>query len=130
MQKVNHVCIKLSSGTRNLSPSFVHVGSEDWCRSSDFFQDWWAEVIHGAKNGGSFSDGPKHIKLTIVDIWVVYFTYTLTQGAQWLSGRVLDSRPKGRGFEPHRRHCIVSLSKNINSSFSTGSTQEAPSLYN
>ena len=32
-------------------------------------------------------------------------------GAQWLSGRVLDSRPKGRGFEPHRRHCVVSLSK-------------------
>ena len=34
-------------------------------------------------------------------------------GAQWLSGRVLDSRPRGRGFEPHRRHCVVSLSKNI-----------------
>ena len=38
------------------------------------------------------------------------------KGAQWLSGSVLDSRPKGRGFEPHRRHCIVSLSKNINPS--------------
>ena len=37
-------------------------------------------------------------------------------GAQWLSGRVFDSRPSGRGFEPHRRHCLVSLSKNINSS--------------
>ena len=24
-------------------------------RASDFFQDWWAEVTHGAKNGGSFS---------------------------------------------------------------------------
>ena len=24
-------------------------------------------------------------------------------GAQWLSGRVLDSKPRGRGFEPHRR---------------------------
>ena len=35
-------------------------------------------------------------------------------GAQWLSGRVLDSRPKGRGFEPHKRHCVVSLSKNNN----------------
>ena len=30
-------------------------------------------------------------------------------GAQWLNGRVLDSRPKGRGFEPHRRHCVVVL---------------------
>ena len=37
----------------------------------------------------------------------------LRVGAQWLSGRVLDSRPRGRGFEPHRRHCVVSLSKNI-----------------
>ena len=31
------------------------------------------------------------------------------QGAQWLNGRVLDSRPKGRGFEPQRRHCVVVL---------------------
>ena len=38
------------------------------------------------------------------------------KGAQWLSGRVFDSRPRGRGFEPHRRHCVVSLSKNINPS--------------
>ena len=35
---------------------------------------------------------------------------------QWLSGRVLDLRPRVCGFEPHRRHCIVSLSKNINPS--------------
>ena len=34
-------------------------------------------------------------------------------GAQWLSGRVLDSRPKGRRFEPHRRHCIVVLEQHI-----------------
>ena len=39
-----------------------------------------------------------------------------TGGAQWLSGRVLDSRPRGRGFQPHRRHCVVFLSKNINPS--------------
>ena len=31
------------------------------------------------------------------------------KGAQWLSGRVLDSRPRGRGFESHRRHCVVVL---------------------
>ena len=36
---------------------------------------------------------------------------------QWLSGRVLDLRPRGRGgLEHHRRHCVVSLSKNINPS--------------
>ena len=44
------------------------------------------------------------------------FEQLFSGGAQWLSGRVLDSRPKGRGFEPHRRHCVVSLSKNINPS--------------
>ena len=37
----------------------------------------------------------------------------IIDGAQWLSGRVLDSRPRGRGFQPHRRHCVVSLSKSI-----------------
>ena len=35
---------------------------------------------------------------------------------QWLSGRVLDLRQKDRGFKPHRHHCVVSLSKNINPS--------------
>ena len=27
-------------------------------------------------------------------------------GAQWLSGRVLDSR-QGRRFEPHGHHCVL-----------------------
>ena len=31
------------------------------------------------------------------------------RGAQWLSGRVLDLRWRGRGFEPHRRDCVVVL---------------------
>ena len=30
-------------------------------------------------------------------------------GARWLNGRVLDSRPRGHGFEPHRRLCVVVL---------------------
>ena len=38
------------------------------------------------------------------------------KGAQWLSGRVLDSRPRDCGIKPHLRHCVVSLSKNINPS--------------
>ena len=33
----------------------------------------------------------------------------MSEGAQWLSGRVLDSKLRGRGFEPHRRHCVVVL---------------------
>ena len=36
--------------------------------------------------------------------------------AQWLSGRVLDSRPRGRGFKPQGRHFVVSLCKDINPS--------------
>ena len=35
---------------------------------------------------------------------------------QWLSGRVLDLRPRSRRLEPHPCHCFVSLSKNINPS--------------
>ena len=37
-------------------------------------------------------------------------------GAQWFSGRVLDLRPRGPGFEPYRHHCIVSMNKSINPS--------------
>ena len=37
----------------------------------------------------------------------------LLMGVQWLSGRVLDSRPRGHEF---KCHCVVSLSKNINPS--------------
>ena len=31
------------------------------------------------------------------------------KGAQWLNGRMLDSRPRGNGFKPHWRHCVVVL---------------------
>ena len=44
--------------------------------------------------------------------YAIRFTRYVTcadYGAQWLSGRVLDSRSRGRGFEPRRRHCIVVL---------------------
>ena len=48
---------------------------------------------------------------------LIRFYYNLASTALLrLSCRVLDSRPKGRGFEPHRRHCVVSLSNNINPS--------------
>ena len=56
-----------------------------------------------------------HIVHNIVDTRLKNFKL-FPFGAQWLSGRVLDSRPRGSEFEPHRRHCVVSLSKNINPS--------------
>ena len=49
----------------------------------------------------------------VAAITVILIIVKHTQGAQWLSGRVLDLRPRGCGFKPHRPHCVVSLSKNI-----------------
>ena len=46
-------------------------------------------------------------------IMVTYSSMSDSLGAQWLSGRVLDSRPKGSGFEPHRRHCVVVLEQGL-----------------
>ena len=47
----------------------------------------------------------------ICSLWAWHFLvgHTHFVGAPWLSGRVLDSRPKGREFEPHWRHCVVVL---------------------
>ena len=50
------------------------------------------------------------------DEYFQFLSDSTTEGAQWLIGKVLDWRPRGRGFEPHRHHCVVSLSKNINPS--------------
>ena len=48
---------------------------------------------------------------------------------QWLSGGVLDPRLKGCGFEPHPRHCIVSLSKTLYPLLSSGSIKEDSSQH-
>ena len=56
--------------------------------------------------------------------------YIERRGAQWLSDRVLDSRPRGRGVEPHWRYCVVSFSKTHLSLLRTGSTPEDPSRHN
>ena len=39
--------------------------------------------------------------------------YSDKKRVQWLSSRVLDSRSRGCRFDPHRQHCIVSLSKTL-----------------
>ena len=53
--------------------------------------------------------GELSLDMTIAVDWGVKCQIKQTKGAQWLSGRVLDSSPMGRGFEPHRRHCVVVL---------------------
>ena len=45
-----------------------------------------------------------------------FFVSLQLMGAQWLSGKVLEPRLRGRGLESHRRHCVMTLSKNINPS--------------
>ena len=58
--------------------------------------------------GRRFANKPINIKKSFSDCQNNIFL-----GAQWHSGRVLGSRPKGRGFKPHQRHWVVSLSKNM-----------------
>ena len=59
---------------------------------------------------------------------IIKYGYTIfirpDRGVWWLSGRVPESRSRGCGFEAHRRHCILSLSKTLYPLLSTGSTQE------
>ena len=52
-------------------------------------------------------------KITVLELFSVgpfYLPY-FPVGAQWPSSRVLDSRPRGCGLEPHRRHSVVHLNK-------------------
>ena len=48
-----------------------------------------------------------------IHLWNILYKYewnpSLDKGAQWLSGSVLDSRPRGCWFEPQWRHCVVVL---------------------
>ena len=44
-----------------------------------------------------------------------YMSHIIMKGACWLSGRASDSRVRGRGFKTYL-HCVVSLSKTLNSS--------------
>ena len=39
----------------------------------------------------------------------------ISEGAQWLSGRMFNLRSRGRWFERHHRHCIVFLSNYVKS---------------
>ena len=57
----------------------------------------------------NYQDTCTCIMKNIVAIWTLQATKV---GAQWLmiSGRVLDSRSKGCGFEPCQYHSVVSFS--------------------
>ena len=42
---------------------------------------------------------------------LIFIKIVMAQGARWHSGRASDSELKGPGFDSHRRHHVVSLSK-------------------
>ena len=62
----------------------------------------------------SIFEWPLKTGFTVWDVWlglpsiygILADLTTIYKGAQWLSSRVLDSRPKGHRFE---RHCVVVL---------------------
>ena len=58
------------------------------------------------------------------------YMYNLSKRYLFLSGRVLDSRPRGRGFEPHRRHCVVALEHDTFILAQYGFNTGNPSLFN
>ena len=47
--------------------------------------------------------------LRYIVLFVCFDDLHTSQGDQWLSGRVLEWRPRGHGFEPHWHHCVVVL---------------------
>ena len=71
--------------------------------------------VHGRDKDFAKSEQSYHLTSTDAEAAAVRLLLPLHRkryipdGAQWLSVRVLDSRQKGRGFEPHRRHCVVVL---------------------
>ena len=74
------------------------------------FQDYKKLKRYDSLNNASLQDVSK--KCT----YILCNGHGENLGAQWHSSRVLGSRSRSHRFEPHRRHCLVSLSKNINPS--------------
>ena len=69
-------------------------------------------ILHSYVHAGRWDDAVRLFRFVKVGTTISLYPailHSYVQGAQWLSGRVLDSRPKGSGFEPHRRNCVVVL---------------------
>ena len=63
-----------------------------------FMRNWQETHVAGHERAENFT--VRYVSVSAI---------TLLWGAQWLSGRVVNLRPKGRGFEPHQRHYVVVL---------------------
>ena len=73
----------------------------------------WQLMIFMGRSGPPAPSVSAHIRVSnsLDSHFILFFcwAWSIHMGAQWLSGRVLDSRLKGHGFEPQRRHCVVVL---------------------
>ena len=74
------------------------------------FKDLIKYTVHFLYNALFGSIGRGHVIPVCETCYEETFTKELP-GVQWLSSRVLDLRPRGRGLEPYRHSCVVSLSK-------------------
>ena len=96
--------------------SFLHAGyiHSNKCHLTKQLCTSLSVVMHAINPSPRAPPYAYHFFGLINPCCLIFFIYshsstTINEGAQWLSGRVLDSRPKGSGFEPHRRHCVVVL---------------------
>ena len=55
---------------------------------------------------------------------ILKFYMEQVRGAQWLCGRVLDCGSRCYGFEPHRRHCVVSWAMHFIHCFLLGQSRK------
>ena len=86
---------------KELLSGLTHTG--DALKLIDIIGTNWGELIV-ENNYSGFCINPLLYFLIMTSFSIFYFFWV------WgLSGRVLDSRPRGRGFKPHRRHCVVVL---------------------
>ena len=77
----------------------------------DYTHAEWSVLNAQSSQQTSLTGSLKQGKYIGHDKFVFTLFTKLVLGAQWLSGRVFDSRQRGCRFEPHGHHCVVSFSK-------------------
>ena len=82
-----------------------HILNLSYCQTKYYH----ANFIQIAKLERNIGKIAKYFESKNVIISIYPSVKTSMVGAQWLSGGVLDSKPRGCGFKPHRRHCVVVL---------------------
>ena len=83
-------------------------------------KSWWAQQTAKASGPFHLINRPTGLQLkrnaklpTVIGLTTMHAVCCNLLGSLVASGRVLDSRPRGRGFEPHWRNCVVVLEQDI-----------------